>query len=87
MDIKIGDDTFTKRSNILEEIAYRDTWGEGADSYIAMMYERLVLMRDLLAEDESPSAPEKIVRSTCAASFTNVPQGGASWRTSLATIR
>lgn len=53
MDIAIGDDTFTKKPNILEEIAYRDTWGKGADSFIAMIYERLVLMRDLLAEDGS----------------------------------
>ena len=53
MDIEIGSDTFTKRPNILEEIAYRDTWGRGADSFIAMIYERLVLMRDLLAEDGS----------------------------------
>jgi len=53
MNIQIGDDTFTKRPNILEEIAYRDTWGKGADSFIAMMYERLVLMRDLLAKDGS----------------------------------
>ena len=51
MDIEIGDDTFTKKPNILEEIAYRDTWGKGADSFIAMIYERLVLMRDLLAGD------------------------------------
>lgn len=51
MDIEIGGDTFTKKPNILEEIAYRDTWGKGADSFIAMLYERLVLMRDLLAED------------------------------------
>jgi DNA modification methylase len=51
MDIEIGGDTFTKKPNILEEIAYRDTWGKGADSFIAMIYERLVLMRDLLAED------------------------------------
>ena len=29
MDIEIGDDTFTKKPNILEEIAYRDTWGKG----------------------------------------------------------
>ena len=34
MDIEIGDDTFTKKPNILEEIAYRDTWGKGADSFI-----------------------------------------------------
>ena len=53
MDIEIGGDTFTKQPNILEEIAYRDTWGKGADSFIAMIYERLILMRDLLAEDGS----------------------------------
>ncbi|MFH1079587.1 MAG: site-specific DNA-methyltransferase [Pseudomonadota bacterium] len=60
MDIEIGPstssgqtETFTKKPNILEEIAYRDTWGKGADSFIAMIYERLVLMRDLLAEDGS----------------------------------
>ena len=53
MDIEIGGDTFTKKPNILEEIAYRDTWGKGADSFIAMIYERLMLMRDLLAEDGS----------------------------------
>jgi adenine specific DNA methylase Mod len=53
MDIEIGEDTFTKRPNVLEELAYRDTWGKGADSFIAMIYERLVLMRDLLADDGS----------------------------------
>jgi len=59
MDIEIGDpengtsDTFTKRPNVLEELAYRDTWGKGADSFIAMIYERLILMRDLLADDGS----------------------------------
>jgi DNA modification methylase len=58
MDIEIPSsdgtsDTFTKKPNILEEIAYRDTWGKGADSFIAMIYERLILMRDLLAEDGS----------------------------------
>lgn len=53
MDIEIGDDTFTKRPNVLEELAYRDTWGKGADSFIAMIYERLIIMRDLLADDGS----------------------------------
>ncbi len=59
MDIEIGGstgsptETFTKKPNVLEELAYRDTWGKGADSFIAMLYERLVLMRDLLAEDGS----------------------------------
>ncbi len=53
MDIEIGGETLTKKPNILEEIAYRDTWGKGADSFISMIYERLVLMRDLLSEDGS----------------------------------
>jgi DNA modification methylase len=53
MDIEIGGDTFTKKPNILEEIAYRDTWGKGTDSFISMIYERLILMHDLLAEDGS----------------------------------
>ena len=53
MEIEIGNEKFTKDPNILEEIAYRDTWGKGTDSFIAMIYERLILMRDLLAEDGS----------------------------------
>ena len=53
MEIEIGDEKFTKDPNILEEIAYRDTWGKGTDSFIAMIYERLILMCDLLAEDGS----------------------------------
>ena len=55
MKIEVGENNeeFTKEANILEELAYRDTWGKGADSYLAMIYERLILMRDLLAEDGS----------------------------------
>ncbi len=53
MDIEIGEDTFTKKPNILEEIAYRDTWGMGTDSFISMISERLAIMYDLLAEDGS----------------------------------
>jgi len=47
------DETFTKQPNILEELAYRDTWGKGSDSFIAMIYERLSLMKDLLENDGS----------------------------------
>ena len=53
MDIEIGGETFHKEPNLLEQIAYRDTWGRGADSFIAMIYERLILMRDLMHEDAS----------------------------------
>ncbi|MCA2999566.1 MAG: site-specific DNA-methyltransferase [Rhodocyclaceae bacterium] len=53
MDIEIGGETFHKEANLLEQIAYRDTWGRGADSFISMIYERLILMRDLLHPDGS----------------------------------
>lgn len=53
MDIEIGGETFHKEPNLLEQIAYRDTWGRGADSFIAMLYERLILMRDLMTTDAS----------------------------------
>jgi site-specific DNA-methyltransferase (adenine-specific)/adenine-specific DNA-methyltransferase len=53
MDIEIGGETFHKEPNLLEQIAYRDTWGHGADSFISMIYERLILMRDLLHAEGS----------------------------------
>src|SRR5918911_1912532 len=51
MNIEIGGETFHKEPNLLEQIAYRDTWGRGADSFVAMLYERLILMRDVLHDD------------------------------------
>jgi adenine-specific DNA-methyltransferase len=39
-----------KEQSVIEEKAYRDTWGKGAHSYLHMMYDRLMLMRDLLSE-------------------------------------
>lgn len=57
MDIEIGEgdeaESFTKKASVIEEVAYRDTWGKGADSFIAMIYERLKLIHDLLSEDGS----------------------------------
>ena len=35
MDVEIGGETFHKEANLLEQIAYRDTWGRGADSFIS----------------------------------------------------
>ena len=53
MDIEIGGETFHKEPNLLEQIAYRDTWGRGADSFISMIYERIILMRDLMHPEGS----------------------------------
>lgn len=53
MNVEIGDESFTKKPSVIEEVAYRDTWGKGTDSFIAMLYERLKLMYGLLSEDGS----------------------------------
>jgi adenine-specific DNA-methyltransferase len=39
-----------KLSSVIEEKAYRDTWGRGVDSYLQMLYQRLWLIRDLLSD-------------------------------------
>ncbi|MEW5865541.1 MAG: DNA methyltransferase [Bacillota bacterium] len=52
-EIGDGDAEVTKQQSIIEEKAYRDTWGRGIDSYLQMMYSRLRLIRDLLKETGS----------------------------------
>ncbi len=39
----------SKEQSAIEEKAYRDTWGSGIGSYLGMMRDRLVCMRDLLS--------------------------------------
>lgn len=51
VEIEVGDVSVLKNPSIIEEVAYRDTWGKGTDSYLSMLYSRLLLMRDLLASD------------------------------------
>ena len=53
MDVEIGDEAFIKKPSVIEEVAYRDTWGKGTDSFIAMIYERIKLMHGLLSDDGS----------------------------------
>lgn len=52
MDVPIGDgkETVGKDQSALEMVAYRDMWGKGTDSYLHMMFERLMLMKELLSE-------------------------------------
>jgi adenine-specific DNA-methyltransferase len=42
--------TFLKQPSILEQKAYRDTWGRGLDSYLLWFYETVVLLHELLHE-------------------------------------
>ncbi|MXY31206.1 MAG: site-specific DNA-methyltransferase [Gemmatimonadetes bacterium] len=47
-----GESVF-KEQSVIEEKAYRDTWGDGRDSYLAMMADRLRLIRSLLSPNGS----------------------------------
>lgn len=55
MDVAIGDGRgeIQKEQSTLEMVAYRDMWGRGADSYLQMIYDRIILMRELLSESGS----------------------------------
>ncbi|MCS6926739.1 MAG: site-specific DNA-methyltransferase [Candidatus Binatia bacterium] len=43
-----GDEVF-KEQSVIEEKAYRDTWGRGLESYLQMLFERGLLIRSLLS--------------------------------------
>jgi len=45
----VGEEELTKEPSVIEEKAYRDTWGRGLDSYLDMLFSRCQLMRDLLS--------------------------------------
>lgn len=55
MDVAIGDSTTitAKDQSLIEMVAYRDMWGRGADSYLSMLSERLLLMKELLSSTGS----------------------------------
>ena len=50
---QIDDTEVEKEPSIIEQRAYKDTWSGGIASYLKYMYERLVLMKELLAENGS----------------------------------
>ncbi len=45
--------TFIKQPSIIEQKAYRDTWGKGLQSYLQWFYETIALLYELLSEDGS----------------------------------
>lgn len=53
MEVAVGDDSFNKQPSVLEQFAYRDTWGSGVDSYADMLFRRLSQIHELLADDGS----------------------------------
>ena len=52
-EVEIGEHTVIKEPSLVEEKAYRDTWGRALSSYLQMVYDRINLARELLAETGS----------------------------------
>src|SRR5450631_3060525 len=50
---QVGDETFEKEPSVIEQKAYRDTWGQGLDSYLKWFYETIALIHELLADSGS----------------------------------
>lgn len=48
--VRVDGEDFTKEPSVIEQKAYRDTWGRGLDSYLQWFYEAVVLLRELLAD-------------------------------------
>lgn len=51
IEVEVGDQNITKQASVVEQYAYRDTWGKGRDSFASMISERLQLLSGLLAND------------------------------------
>ena len=49
-EIEVGGESLVKQPSIIEDVAYRDTWGRGADSFVGMISERLQIVSDLLSD-------------------------------------
>src|SRR5437879_290295 len=45
-----NDDEVFKEQSLIEEKAYRDTWGMGVESYLSMLRSRLTLAKEMLAD-------------------------------------
>jgi len=45
-----GRSTGKRRQPVIQEKAYRDTWGRGLSSYLSMLWQRLPLLRELLSD-------------------------------------
>jgi DNA modification methylase len=53
LNVQIEEEELEKKASAIEMKAYRDTWGQGLASYLQMMHDRLVLMRELLSPNGS----------------------------------
>ncbi len=53
INIYNSDSFITKEPSIIEEAAYRNIWRSGSDSFMAWMYDTLIILRELMSEEGS----------------------------------
>jgi DNA modification methylase len=51
--VVVENERFVKEASIIEQKAYRDTWGRGLDSYLDWFYQSAILLNELLANNGS----------------------------------
>lgn len=51
--VELSAENIEQKPNVIEQIAYKDTWKNGTASYLEMMVPRLILMRELLSDTGS----------------------------------
>jgi len=49
--MEVNGEGFIKEPSIIEQKAYRDTWGKGLESYLQWFYETAVFLNELLSDD------------------------------------
>ena len=49
--LQVGDEEIVKEPSVIEDKAYRDTWGDGLHSYLRMLRDRFLLLQELLSDD------------------------------------
>jgi adenine-specific DNA-methyltransferase len=49
----VNGEDFTREPNLIEQKAYRDTWGAGIDGYLAWIYDTLLCLHELIADTGS----------------------------------
>ena len=50
---QVGDENFEKEASVIEQKAYRYTWGNGLDGYVHWFYETAVNLQELLSDTGS----------------------------------
>jgi adenine specific DNA methylase Mod len=48
--VEIEDARFLKEPSVIEQKAYRDTWGQGASGYLQWFYDTALLLNEMLSE-------------------------------------